>query len=202
MNIIQPCLFETGSANTSEPSGDTGARHISLCEPVTPEVAHKIVLKLLSYEASLPGEPIHLYIYSPGGCIASGLAVIDVMHHVTAPVFTYTIGYAASMAAVILACGQPGHRYILPHSRVMIHRATAAAAGTLDNLRSTLAHQSALAKEAETLLAKATGKSAREIRRASGVDNWMKATTARAFGLVDHVLAPAPAKSGLAYHQQ
>lgn len=201
MNTIQPCLLETSSTSVGEPGGDTGARNINLCEPVTPEVAHKIVLKLLSYEANSPGEPIHLFMYSPGGCIASGLAVIDVMHHVTAPVFTYAIGYAASMAAVILACGEPGHRYILPHSRVMIHRAIAAASGTLDNLRSTLTHQSALAKEAEALLAKATGKSVREIRRASGVDNWMNANAARAFGLVDHVLEPAPAKSGFASHQ-
>jgi ATP-dependent Clp protease protease subunit len=174
--------------------GDTGSRIISICDEIAPRISHKIVLELLQYESANPGAPIHLYIYSPGGCVPSGLSIIDVMHHISSPVFTYCMGYAASMGAVILAGGEKGHRYILPHSRVMIHQASGAAGGTLDNVRATLAFQSALEADVEKLLALSTGKTVAEIRDVSRVDNWMDARTALSFGLVDHILSPAVPK--------
>lgn len=177
-----------------EPSGDTGSRIINICEAITPELANKVILKLLGYESNAPGQPIHMYLFSPGGCVVSGLAIIDTMQHIRSPVFTYATGYAASMGAVLLACGEPGHRYILPHSRVMIHQVSGYAGGTLDNLRSTLAFQNALSDDIENLLAKATGKSRDEIREASRVDNWMDAASSQAFGLVDHILTISPSK--------
>lgn len=176
------------------PEGDIGARIINICEPITSDLSNKVVLQLLQYETDQPGEPIHMFLYSPGGCISSGLSVIDVMQHITAPVFTYCIGYAASMGAVILAAGQKDHRYILPHSRVMIHQASGSAGGTLDNVRATLAFQSALECETDAILARCTGRSAEEVRNASRIDNWMDAYSAVSFGLVDHVLTPAPSK--------
>ena len=175
--------------------GDCGSRLIYVCEPVTPALTTRVTTELLQYEAQAPGQPIHMFIYSPGGCVISGLAIIDTMHHITAPVFTYAIGFAASMGAVILACGHNEHRYILPHSRVMIHQASGAAGGTLDNVRATLAFQSALEGETEELLAKATGRTGEEIRLASRVDNWMDAKSAREFGLVDHILTAATTKA-------
>jgi len=174
--------------------GDTGSRIISICDEIAPRISHNIVLELLQYESANPGAPIHLYIYSPGGCVPSGLSIIDVMHHISSPVFTYCMGYAASMGAVILAGGEKGHRYILPHSRVMIHQASGAAGGTLDNVRATLAFQSALEADVEELLALSTGKTVAEIRDVSRVDNWMDARTALSFGLVDHILSPAVPK--------
>ena len=178
-----------------EAEGDCGSRLIYVCEPVTPALAIKATTELLQYEAQAPGQPIHMFIYSPGGCVISGLAIIDTMEHIASPVFTYTIGFAASMGAVILACGQKDHRYILPHSRVMIHQASGGAGGTLDNVRATLAFHSALEGETDELLAKATGRSSEEIRLASRVDNWMDAVTARDFGLVDHILTAATNKA-------
>ena len=133
--------------------GDCGSRLIYVCEPVTPALAIKATTELLQYEAQGPGQPIHMFIYSPGGCLISGLAIIDTMDHITAPVFTYAIGFAASMGAVILACGHADHRYILPHSRVMIHQASGGAGGTLDNVRATLAFHSALEAETDELRA-------------------------------------------------
>ena len=180
--------------NLIEPQGDSGSRLIYVCEPVTPALAIKVTTELLQYETQDPGQPIHTFIYSPGGCVISGLAMIDTMHHITSPVFTYAIGFAASMGAVILACGENDHRYILPHSRVMIHQASGAAGGTLDNVRATLAFQSALEAETDGLLAAATGRTSEEIRVASRVDNWMNAPAARDFGLVDHLLTAAPNK--------
>jgi ATP-dependent Clp protease, protease subunit len=174
--------------------GDTGSRIISIFEEIGPKISHKVVVDLLQYETASPGEPIHLFIFSPGGCIPSGLSIIDVMFHITSPVFTYCIGYAASMGAVILSSGEKGHRYTLPHSRVMIHQASGAAGGTLDNVRATLAFQSALETDVENILARTTGKTTEEIRSTSRVDNWMDARTALSFGLVDHVLKAAPSK--------
>jgi ATP-dependent Clp protease protease subunit len=174
-----------------ETEGDTGARIVRIYESITTEASTRVIEELLSLEAQEHSEPIHMFLYSQGGCVVSGLAIIDTMFHIESPVFTYAIGYAASMAAVILACGEKDHRYILPHSRVMIHQAMGSAGGTLDNVRATLAFQSELESESDALLAKATGRSLKEIREASRVDNWMKASRARDFGLVDHVLSGA-----------
>lgn len=177
------------------PDGDCGSRIIYICEPVTPVLTTRVTTELLQYESEAPGQPIHLFIYSPGGCVISGLAIIDTMNHISSPVFTYAIGFAASMGAVILACGQKDHRYILPHSRVMIHQASGTAGGTMDNVRATLAFQSALESETEELLAQATGRTTEEIRAASRVDNWLKASAAVDFGLVDYILAADPTKN-------
>ena len=171
--------------------GDSGSRILNLTEAVNPNLAHRVVLQLLNYETEDPGKPIHLYLFSPGGCVPSGLAIIDTMQHLTSPVFTYCIGYAASMAAVILAAGRKGHRYILPRSRVMIHQASGSVGGTMDNVRATLAFQSSLENDIEQILASCTGQTVDVIRAASRVDNWMDAPSAASFGLVDHILTPA-----------
>lgn len=180
---------ETSPTTASDPTtGDTGERIIAVFESITPETTLRVVRQLLAFESSAPGQPIHMHIYSPGGCVVSGLAIIDTMRHISSPVFTYALGYAASMGAVILACGEKGHRYILPHSRVMIHQASGSAGGTLDNVRATLAFQTELEADAEHLLAETTGRTPDEIRQASRVDNWMKSNKAIEFGLVDHAL--------------
>jgi len=191
---------ETSSTDTRDPNrildespqGDTGERLITICESITPELAMKVSMDLLRYESSSPGVPIHMQLFSPGGCVVSGLAIIDTMNHITSPVFTYSIGYAASMAAVILACGNKDHRYILPHSRVMIHQASGSAGGTLENVRATLNYQNELENDCNEILARVTGQEIAVIREASRVDNWMRAETARDFGLVDYLLEAAP----------
>ena len=191
---------ETSSTDTRDPNrildespqGDPGERLITICESITPELAMKVSMDLLRYESSSPGVPIHMQLFSPGGCVVSGLAIIDTMNHITSPVFTYSIGYAASMAAVILACGNKDHRYILPHSRVMIHQASGSAGGTLENVRATLNYQNELENDCNEILARVTGQEIAVIREASRVDNWMRAETARDFGLVDYLLEAAP----------
>lgn len=180
------------AADDADAANDTGERLIIICEPITPPLAMRVSMELLRYESSSPGVPIHMQLFSPGGCVVSGLAIIDTMRHITSPVFTYSIGYAASMAAVILACGKKDHRYILPHSRVMIHQASGSAGGSLDNVRATLAFQSELENDCDELLARVTGRDIQHIREASRVDNWMRAEAARDFGLVDHILEASP----------
>ena len=110
----RPDTFSAGKSgletDVESIEGDCGSRLIYVCEPVTPVLTTRVTTELLQYEAQGPGQPIHMFIYSPGGCVISGLAIIDTMHHITAPVFTYAIGFAASMGAVILACGHADHR--------------------------------------------------------------------------------------------
>lgn len=185
-------LDNSGRLDMESASGDSGERLIVICEPITPALAMRVTTDLLRYEAADPGTPIHMQLFSPGGCVVSGLAIIDTMDHITSPVFTYSIGYAASMAAVILACGEKHHRYILPHSRVMIHQASGSAGGTLENVRATLAYQNELENDCDEILARVTGRDIDAIREASRVDNWMRAEAARKFGLVDHLLEAAP----------
>ena len=180
-----------GHDDTHPPEGDIGERYIVISEPITPEVTMRVTHDLLRYESSQPGVPIHLQLFSPGGCVVSGLAIVDTMRHITSPIFTYSIGFAASMAAVILACGEKQHRYILPHSRVMIHQASGTVGGSLDNVRATLAYQGELENDCDTLLAAATNRDVEAIREATRVDNWMSAKAAMEFGLVDHILDTA-----------
>jgi ATP-dependent Clp protease protease subunit len=188
---LDTSLGQRGSAQDH----DDGQRTIWLNEPVTSSTAQRVVDTLLRFESAVPGVPIHLYIYSPGGCVISGLAIVSTMQHISSPVYTYAIGYAASMGAVILAAGQPDHRYILPSSFVMIHQGSGEASGTMDNLRATLAFQSKLEAEVFRILRRGTGQTDNEICEARRVDNWMDAETAKSFGLVDHILEPHPAKS-------
>ena len=175
--------------------GDVGHRTLWLNEPVSPATTQRLIEALLRFESDAPGTPIHLYVYTPGGCVVSGLAITDTMRHISSPVFTYALGFAASMGAVILAAGQKGHRYILPNSFVMIHQASGNAGGTMENLRATLAFQTTLEDEVDNLLARCTGRTTEEIREASRVDNWMAARQAQAFGLVDHILDRHPDKN-------
>lgn len=176
------------------PDHDNGQRTLWLSEPVNPAVTQRVVETLLRFESAAPGVPIHFYISSPGGCGLSGLAIISTMQHISSPVYTYAIGSACSMGAVILAAGQPNHRYILPSSFVMIHPGHHEASGTLDNLRSTCAFQSKLDAEVVHILSVATGRMEEDVRASCQVDNWMDAGTAKSFGLVDQILEIHPSK--------
>lgn len=198
-SIIQTPKYDRLSAPNeldleSCPGGDTGQRALWLNEPVSPDTAERLIKALLCFENDDSGTPIHLFIYTPGGCVVSGLAITDTMQHIASPVFTYALGFAASMGAVILAAGDKGHRYILPNSFVMIHQSSGSVSGTMDNVRATLAFQNKLDNEVNKLLAHCTGRTQKEIREASHVDNWMEAHQAKAFGLVDHILDRHPNK--------
>jgi ATP-dependent Clp protease protease subunit len=97
------------------------------------------------------------------------------------------------MAAVILACGTKGHRYILPRSAVMIHQPSGQIGGSIENVRSTMEFHNRLEEQTTALLAEATGKNSETIREATRVDNWLGAGQARDFGLVDFILEEAGA---------
>jgi ATP-dependent Clp protease protease subunit len=97
-------------------------RVVFLQTPIDDGIASLICAQLLFLESQSPAEAIHLYVNSPGGSVTAGLAIYDTMQYIQAPVRTLCMGQAASMAAVLLTAGEPGHRTILPNARVMLHQ--------------------------------------------------------------------------------
>jgi ATP-dependent Clp protease, protease subunit len=97
-------------------------RQIFLWGAVTDRSAQMVVERMLFLEATGPGKPIYFFINSPGGVITSGMAIYDVMRMISSPVYTVTMGMAASMGAILLTVGEKKHRYVFEHAKVMIHQ--------------------------------------------------------------------------------
>ena len=134
-------------------------------------------------------DKVQLYINSPGGSVSAGLAIYDTMQSVSIPVHTFCVGRAASMGAVILAGGEKGHRYILPHSEVMIHQPSGGMEGQSDDMLIAADHIKKTRSVLNDILARHTGQSIESIEKDTDRDNWMNAGEALQYGLVDHVIA-------------
>lgn len=119
----------------------------------------------------------------------AGLAILDTMQLISAPVYTYAMGMVASMAAVLFTCGESGHRYILPNAEVMIHQPLGGASGQASDIEIQANHIISLKKRLYKIIAKATGKNVRTIEKESDRDNYFEADRAIAFGLADKVLS-------------
>ena len=164
-------------------------RIIFLGEQIDDAVANTVVAQLLHLESADPDKDISLYINSPGGVITSGLAIYDTMNYIKCDVSTICMGQAASMAAVLLACGAPGKRYALPNSRVMIHQPSGGAQGQQTEIE--IAAQEILycRDRLNQILADHTGQSLETIHKDTERDNFMSAQDACAYGIVDQVVA-------------
>lgn len=110
-------------------------RIIFLGTDVNPVVANLIIAQLLHLEQANPNEPIHLYINSPGGSVYDGLGIYDIMQHISCPVRTYCVGLAASMGSLLFSAGAKGHRYLMPHARMMIHQPSGGARGQSSDIQ-------------------------------------------------------------------
>ncbi|VDN31851.1 unnamed protein product [Dibothriocephalus latus] len=110
-------------------------RIVCLMGPINDEVASITVAQLLFLQSEEKRLPIHLYINSPGGIVTSGLAIYDTMQYIRPPIHTWCIGQASSMGSLLLTAGAPGHRYALPHSRIMIHQPSGAAQGQATDIQ-------------------------------------------------------------------
>lgn len=164
-------------------------RRIFLTGTIEREMANDIVAQLM-YLQDVGDEPIQVYINSGGGEVNAGLFIYDVLQTMKVTVNIYCTGIAASMAALLLAGGQPGHRYILPHSKVMIHEplisnGVGGSATSIRNLSDSILETRAITNG---ILAKHTGKTLQEIDNATAFDNYMNAETAVEFGLCDKVV--------------
>jgi ATP-dependent Clp protease protease subunit len=165
-----------------------GDRVLMITEPIDDHMMGVIVSQLLYLEAEDSGEPIHMYISSPGGSVMAGLAILDTMQLISAPVHTYAMGMVASMAAVLFSCGEKGHRYIMPNAEVMIHQPLGGTSGQASDIEIQAKHILNLKKRLYKILSKATGKHIKTIEKESDRDNYFEADQAIKFGLADKVL--------------
>ncbi|HHH37897.1 MAG TPA: ATP-dependent Clp protease proteolytic subunit [Epsilonproteobacteria bacterium] len=165
-----------------------GDRVIMITEPIDDHMMGIIVSQLLYLEAEDSQEPIHMYISSPGGSVMAGLAILDTMQLINAPVYTYGMGLVASMAAVLFTCGEAGHRYILPNAEVMIHQPLGGASGQASDIEIQANHIISLKKRLYKIISAATGKNVQTIEKESDRDNYFVASEAIKFGLADQIL--------------
>lgn len=164
-------------------------RVIFLVGPVDDNVANLIVAQLLFLESENPDKDIHFYINSPGGSVSAGLAIYDTMQFIKPAVSTMCVGQAASMGALLLAGGEAGKRFSLPHSRMMIHQPLGGFQGQASDFD---IHAQEILKARERLnciLAKHTGQSLEQIAKDTDRDNFKSAEDAKEYGLIDAVLA-------------
>ena len=164
-------------------------RIIFLGEQIDDAVANTVVAQLLHLESADPDKDISLYINSPGGVITSGLAIYDTMNYIKCDVSTICMGQAASMAAVLLACGAPGKRYALPNSRVMIHQPSGGAQGQQTEIEIAAKEILYCRDRLNQILDDHTGQSLETIHKDTERDNFMSAQDACAYGIVDQVVA-------------
>ena len=164
-------------------------RIIFLGSEVSDEAANVVVAQLLFLEAEDPDKDIHLYVNSPGGSVTAGLAVYDTMQFVRPDVETLCIGMAASMGAWLLAAGAPGKRTALAHSRIMIHQPAGGTRGQATDIDIQAQEILKLRDQMNQILASHTGQDAERIASDTERDYYMSGEEARAYGIVDRVMA-------------
>ena len=163
-------------------------RIIILGTAIDDRAANLVVAQMLFLQSDKKNADIQLYINSPGGDIAAGLAIYDTMQFVHCDVATYCIGSAASMAAVLLAAGAPGKRLALPHAQVMIHQPWGSMRGTADDIAIHAKEILENKRIINRILARHTGRAAEELERDSDRDRYMSAGEAKTYGIVDDVI--------------
>jgi len=160
--------------------------------PVEDHMANLIVAQLLFLESENPDKDIHLYINSPGGSVPAGLAIYDTMQFVRPHVTTMCIGQAASMGALLLTGGENGKRYVLPHSRVMIHQPLGGFQGQATDIEIHAKEILLIREKLNQILVKHTGQELSRIEQDTDRDNFMSGEESVAYGLVDQVLDQRP----------
>ncbi|MBI2517748.1 MAG: ATP-dependent Clp protease proteolytic subunit [Opitutae bacterium] len=164
-------------------------RIIFIGTPIDDVVANLVIAQMLFLQMEDPKKDIHLYINSPGGVVTGGMAIYDTMNFLQCDVVTYCIGMAASMSTVLLAAGTKGKRFALPNSRVMIHQPSGGAGGQAADIAIAAKEILRWRQTLNNTIAKHTGKSAEQIGKDSDRDYYMSAEEAKAYGIVDHVVA-------------
>ena len=169
-------------------------RVIFLTGPIAEHNASLVIMRMLYLHSLRKDQDINLYINSPGGYVDQTLAVYDTMQYLACDVATYCIGTAASGAAIALAAGTPGKRYMLPHSKVMIHQPFGGIGGQAADIHIQAEEILRDKRVLCEILAKHSGKPAEQIEQDSERDRYMTPAEAVDYGLVDQVLEGSPDK--------
>ena len=163
-------------------------RIIFLGTTITDEVANLIIAQLLFLEAEDSEKEIHFYVNSPGGLVTAGLAIYDTMQYIRSPVATYCLGQAASMVALLLAAGEKGKRYALPHARILLHQVMGGFSGQASDVDIQAKEILRLREELNQILARHTGQELDKIATDTDRDFYMSRQQAKDYGLVDEVI--------------
>lgn len=163
-------------------------RIIFLVGQVEDYMANLIIAQMLFLESENPDKDIYLYINSPGGVVTSGLAIYDTMQFIKPNVATLCTGQAASMGALLLAGGAPGKRYCLPNARVMIHQPLGGFQGQATDIEIHTKEILSIKDKLNGILAHHTQKTAAQLKKDTERDNFMSATEALNYGLIDHIM--------------
>ena len=163
-------------------------RIIFLGTPVEDTMASLVIAQLLFLEAEDSEKDIYLYINSPGGIITSGMGIYDTMQYIKPDVATICLGQAASMGAFLLAGGAKGKRSALPNSRIMIHQPMGGAEGQATDIKIQAEEIVRIKKQLNAILSKNTGQTIKKIEADTDRDNYLSASEAKSYGLIDTIL--------------
>lgn len=163
-------------------------RIILLGTEVNDAIASLICAQLLFLESQDPEKEISLYINSPGGSVTAGMAIYDTMKFIACPVTTLCMGRAASMGAFLLAGGEKGKRFALPHSQIMIHQPSAGYQGQATDIEIHAKEVLRMKKDLNSILAANTGQSIKKVTADTERDNFLTAEEALKYGIIDNIL--------------
>ncbi|MGB9153293.1 MAG: ATP-dependent Clp protease proteolytic subunit [Alphaproteobacteria bacterium] len=167
-------------------------RVIFLFGPVEDHISSVICAQLLFLEADNPNKEIAFYINSPGGVVTSGLAIYDTMQYIKSPVSTVCIGQACSMGSLLLAAGEPGRRFALPNSRIMIHQPSGGAQGQATDIEIQAREILAMRRQLNGIYVQHCNQPLDKIEKSMERDNFMSPHEAKEFGLIDAVMLARP----------
>jgi ATP-dependent Clp protease protease subunit len=165
-------------------------RIIFVSGPVHDGMSTLICAQLLFLEAENPNKDISMYINSPGGVVTSGLSIYDTMQYIRPRVSTLVVGQAASMGSLLLAAGEPGLRYSLPNSRVMVHQPSGGFQGQATDILIHARETEKLKRRLNEIYVTHTGRDLSEVEEALERDRFMSPNEAKDWGLIDEVVAP------------
>lgn len=168
-------------------------RIVFLGTAIDDNIANLVVAQMLYLEAEDPDKEIFFYLNSPGGHVSSGMAIYDTMQYIKPAVSTVCMGQAASMAAVLLAAGEKGKRFALPHARILIHQPLGGFQGQATDIDIQAKEILRLKDELNRIMADLTGKPLDRITNDTERDYYMSSAQAKEYGLIDDVISKKPA---------
>ena len=159
------------------------------------DVANLVIAQMLFLESEDPDKDIHLYINSPGGIVTSGLAIYDTLQYIRPKVSTLCMGQAASIAALLLAAGEKGKRFALPHSRILIHQPMGGFQGQASDVDIQAREILRLREELNRIMVGHTHQSLERIQTDTDRDFYMSGEQAKEYGIIDEVVVKRPIKT-------
>jgi ATP-dependent Clp protease, protease subunit len=171
-------------------------RIIFLGTTIDDSVANLVVAQMLYLESEDPDKEIFFYLNSPGGHVSSGMAIYDTMQYIKSPISTVCMGQAASMAAVLLAAGEKGKRFALPHSRILIHQPLGGFQGQATDIDIQAREILRLKDELNKIMADLTGQSLTKVVNDTDRDYYMTSEQAKDYGLIDDIIIRKTSVSG------